>query len=297
MVRPIDSHVHLYPPEASGDPAGWAEANGERRWSGLCARRRRDGRAVQSFPSVDRLLRSLDQAGVERAVLLGWYWENPASCSRQNRFYGECIRLHPERLSAFATVHPAAGPAAIRAEVRRACDEGLSGLGELSPHSQGFSIEDGTWGEALDLAAQLRWPVTLHVTDPEGRSYPGRVSTPLDDFLKIAREFPRTNFILAHWGGLLPLRNPAAALPPNLYYDTAASPLLYDAGIWRRFAALAGQGKVLFGSDHPLNLYPALGSEPEIGRLLSEARSSGLPDGELNALLRGNAEKLLFPRR
>jgi predicted TIM-barrel fold metal-dependent hydrolase len=297
VVRPIDSHVHLYPPEASGDPAGWAEANGERRWSGLCARRRRDGRAVQSFPSVDGLLRSLDEAGVERAVLLGWYWENPASCSRQNRFYGECIRLHPERLSAFATVHPAAGPAAIRAEVRRACDEGLSGLGELSPHSQGFSIEDGTWGEALDLAAQLRWPVTLHVTDPEGRSYPGRVSTPLDDFLKIAREFPRTNFILAHWGGLLPLRNPAAALPPNLYYDTAASPLLYDAGIWRRFAALAGQGKVLFGSDHPLNLYPALGSEPEIGRLLSEARSSGLPDGELNALLRGNAEKLLFPRR
>jgi predicted TIM-barrel fold metal-dependent hydrolase len=296
VVRAIDSHVHLYPPEVNGNPAGWAEANGERRWSDLCTRLR-DGRPVQGFPSVDQLLRSLDSAGVERAVLLGWYWENPASCVLQNRFYAQCIRLHPDRLTGCATVHPAAGSAAVREEIRRACGEGLAGLGELSPHSQGFPIGDGIWGEALELAAQLRLPVNLHVTAPEGRSYPGRVATPIEDFLTIARQFPRTNFILAHWGGLLPLRIPAAAAQPNLYYDTAASPLIYDSAIWRRFATLAGQGRVLFGSDYPLNLYPALGSEPEIGGLVSEARASGLADGELDALLRGNAEKLLFLHR
>ena len=297
VVRPIDSHVHLYPPEVNGDPAAWAEANGERRWSELCTRRRRDGRCVQGFPSVDGLLRSLDRAGVERAVLLGWYWENPGNCERQNRFYAECVRLHPDRLSGFATMHPGAGSAAIGEEIRRACGEGLAGLGELSPHAQGFPIADRVWGEALELAAQLRLPVTLHVTDPDGRAYPGRIATPLGDFLKIAREFPRTSFILAHWGGLLPLRHPEAAALPNLRYDTAASPLLYDAGIWRRFEALAGRGKVLFGSDFPLNLYPALESEPEIGRLVSEAGSSGLGDGERDALLRGNAEALLGLRR
>jgi hypothetical protein len=122
------------------------------------------------------------------------------------------------------------------------------------------------------------------------------VATPLGDFLKVARDFPRTNFILAHWGGLLPLRFPEAAALPNIYYDSAASPLLYDAGIWRRFAALAGQGRVLFGSDYPLNLYPAFGSEPELGRLVSEAKASGLSDAELKALLRGNAETLLHLR-
>jgi predicted TIM-barrel fold metal-dependent hydrolase len=296
VIRPIDSHVHLYPPEVNGDPAGWAKANGERRWSELCTRRRRDGRAVQGFPSVDGLLRSLDSAGLERAVLLGWYWENPDNCARQNRFYAQCVRLHPDRLAAFATVHPAAGPAAIREEIRRACGEGLVGLGELSPHSQGFPIEDRAWGEALELAAQLRLPVNLHVTDPDGRPYPGRVASPLEDFLRIAREFPRTNFILAHWGGLIPLRFSEAAALPNLYYDTAASPLLYDAGIWRRFATLAGQGRVLFGSDHPLNLYPASGSEAEIGPLVSEARASGLSAEELGALLRGNAERLIHLR-
>lgn len=293
MVRPIDSHVHLYPPEINGDPAGWAAANGERRWLELCTRQRRDGRPVQGFPSVDGLLNAMDSAGVERAVLLGWYWENPGSCARQNRFYAQCVRLHPDRLSGFASIHPAAGSAAVREEILRARGEGLAGLGELSPHSQGFPVTDPVWGEALVLAGEIGLPVNLHVTDPEGRFYPGRVATPLDDFLRIARGFPRTNFILAHWGGLLPLRSPEAAAMANLYYDTSASPLLYDSGVWRRFSALAGQGRVLFGSDYPLNLYPAFGSEPELGRLVSEAKASGLSEGELTALFRNNAEKLL----
>jgi predicted TIM-barrel fold metal-dependent hydrolase len=158
-------------------------------------------------------------------------------------------------------------------------------------------VTDPVWGAALELAAQLGLPVNLHVTDPEGRFYPGRVATPLGDFLKIARDFPQTKFILAHWGGLLPLRFPEAAALPNVHYDSAASPLLYDAGIWRRFAALAGQGRVLFGSDYPLNLYPTFGSEPGMGRLVSEAKASGLAEPELNALLSGNAESLLGLQR
>ena len=235
----------------------------------------------------------MDGANVERAVLLGWYWENPGNCARQNRFYARCVSLHPDRLFGFASFHPAAGRAAVLEEIRRSFGEGLVGLGELSPHSQGFPVIDPVWGGALELAAQLGLPVNLHVTDPEGRFYPGRVATPLDDFLGIARAHPRTNFILSHWGGLLPLRFPEAAALQNIYYDSAASPLLYDAGIWCRFATLAGQGRVLFGSDYPLNLYPAFGAEPEMGRLVSEAKASGLADADLDALLCGNAEALL----
>ena len=48
---------------------------------------------------------------------------------------------------------------------------------------------------------------------PTGRPYPGRVATPLEDFLGLAGRFPRVRFILAHWGGQLPLRLPGAALP------------------------------------------------------------------------------------
>ena len=126
----IDAHVHLYLPETNRDPAAWAVRQGEGHWATLCTRRRGDGHPVQGFPSVGELLREMDQAGIERSILLGWYWEKHATCVEQNKFYAACIRAHPDRLSAFATVHPAAGEAAL-AEVQRARDDGLIGLGEL----------------------------------------------------------------------------------------------------------------------------------------------------------------------
>lgn len=235
----------------------------------------------------------MDAAGVARAVLLGWYWQNPANCAVQNRFYAECLRRHPDRLSAFATLHPGAGLDATLAELRRARDEGLTGIGELSPHSQGYSIDDPVFRAIMARAGDLKLPVNLHVSDPEGRGYPGRVSTPFADFIRLARECPRTTFILAHWGGLLPLREPGVVALNNLYYDTAASPLLYDAGIWRRFLAMVDAKRVLFGSDYPLNLYPRSADEPELANLVHEAMEAGIDAAPFNAVMGGNAAGLL----
>ena len=292
-MRLIDSHAHLYPPEVNGDPAGWAAANREPRWAALCTRRRRDGRPVQAFPGPDGALAAMDEAGVDRAILLGWYWENPGSCAGQNRFLAECVRRHPDRFSAFAAVHPGAGAEAMLAEIRRAREEGFLGLGELSPHAQGFSPDSPVWGEALALAGELGLPVNLHVSDPDGRPYPGRVETPAEDFLRLARRFPRTAFILAHWGGLLPLRQPEAAALPNLHYDTAASPLSYGPQIWARFVGSVGHERVLFGSDFPLNLYPKLDPEPRMDRFVAEARAAFLSSEALAAVLAGNSARLM----
>lgn len=60
----IDAHVHLYPPEVNRDPAGWAAACGESHWAELCTRQRKNGQAVQGFPSVDKLLHDMDAAGM-----------------------------------------------------------------------------------------------------------------------------------------------------------------------------------------------------------------------------------------
>jgi predicted TIM-barrel fold metal-dependent hydrolase len=289
-MRVIDCHVHLYPAEANRDPVGWAAAHGEEEWAGMCARRRKDGLAVQTFPSVDELLREMDRAEVERAVLLGWYWNRLENCAGQNRFFAECVRAHPERLAAFATIQPrGAARDAVRAEMRRARDEGLAGLGELSPHTQGYGIDDPVFRDALAHAAEWRWPVNLHVTDPNSRIYPGRVETSLEDFMRLAREWPRVRFVLAHWGGLLPLRDPAAEALPNLYYDTAASPLIYDDSVWERFLATVPDRRVLFGSDFPLNNYPKLDPAPAMARFVAEAKAARAPE----TVLRENALRLL----
>lgn len=288
----IDSHVHLYPPEANRDPTAWARERGEAHWATLCTRKRRDGRSVQGFSSVAGLLRAMDAAGIGRAVLLGWYWEKPETALEQNRFYAACIREHPDRLSACATVHPQAGRGTVLEEVRRAHEAGFVGLGELSPHSQHYAIDDPVFAEMLALAGELRMPVNLHVTDPESRPFPGRIETPLENFSRLARRFPATTFILAHWGGLLPLRDPAARELGNVVYDTAASPLLYGPEIWQRFLGAVAAERVLFGSDFPLNLYPRLELESELVRLVAEAKSAGLPPEALNGILEKNAERI-----
>jgi hypothetical protein len=286
----IDAHVHLYPTEVDLDPAGWAARTGERHWAVLCTRKRRNGRAVQSLPTVDELLQTMDVAGVARAILLGWYWEKPETCVWQNRFYAECVRAHPDRLSAFATVHPVAGREATLAEVRRARDDGLIGIGELSPHSQVYAIDDPVFNDVLALAGELRMPVNLHVTDPASRPYVGRIETPLEDFVRLARAFPATMFILAHWGGMLPVVNAQANATslPNVFYDTAATPLLYDSGVWERALSVFGCKRVLFGSDFPLNLYPKLDEMPGWVRFLDEAKRGGADDDVLG----GNAERV-----
>ncbi len=287
-MKVIDSHVHLYPADLNADPATWAVKRGEPHWAKLCTRRRKDGGAVQGFPKVDDLLREMDRAGVERAVLLGWYWEQAETCVWQNRFYGRCVRAHPDRLLAYATLQPGAGHWPTLGELHRARDEGLMGIGELSPHSQGYGVDDPVLREVLTLAADWKMPVNLHVTDPNGADYPGRVETPRADFGRLARAFPKTKFTLAHWGGLLPLVDPEARDLDNVYYDTAASPLLYGSDIWGRFAAAVPPERVIFGSDYPLNVYPKLGGEPEMSRLIAEARAAGA--GE--AIMRENALRL-----
>jgi predicted TIM-barrel fold metal-dependent hydrolase len=288
----VDAHVHLYPPELNRDPAGWAARAGEDHWARLCTRQRRAGRPVQGFPSVEQLLRDMDAAGVARAVLLGWYWEKPGTCAWHNRFYAACVSEHPDRLAAFAALHPAAGREATLAEVRRARDEGLIGLGELSPYSQGHGLDDPVFRDALALAAELRLPVNFHVTDPLSKNYPGRVETPLADFSRLAREYPRTTFILSHLGGLLPLVDPSAVSWPNLFYDTAALPLIYPPDVLRRMLNVVGGEKVLFGSDYPLILFPGEETGPGFVRFLTQVSESRLTAAERAALLGGNVMRV-----
>jgi uncharacterized protein len=295
-MRIIDAHVHLYPEEVNRDPAGWAVREGEAHWAVLCTRKRRDGHAVQGFPNVDELLRAMDAAGVERAVLQGWYWEKHSTCAWQNRFYAACIRAHPERLSAFATLHPGAGAAAVHEEIKRAQGEGFCGLGELSPHSQGVPPAEPVWDEIFSVAAERELPVTLHVTEPGGGSYPGKVATPLADYLRLARTHPRTTFILAHWGARFPLDAELGAHArelPNVYYDTAASPLIYPPSIVDDMVRAIGPGRVLFGSDYPLVLYPKKHVTPTMTPFIADLRQSGLPQNDLAAVFAGNAIRLL----
>ncbi len=289
----IDSHVHCYPSEIIADPRGWAATMGEDHWAELHAPPSGKG-SIVGWADVSDLLADMDKAGVERAILLGWYWENQKTCDRQNRWHVDWVREHPDRFIGFAAVQPMAEDRAFES-VRRAIDQGLSGIGEMLPPAQGFSHTNSTWLQILEWAQEEKLPITIHVTEAVGHDYPGKVETPLAEYQWLAQQFPDLNILLAHWGGGLPFYELNAVCRSdfkNFFYDTAASPLLYDKKVFRVVSDMVGADKVLFGSDYPLRLFPKVDKKPGFERFLEQIDNAGLTEVEKEKILGGNARKL-----
>ncbi|MGF1447866.1 MAG: amidohydrolase family protein [Opitutales bacterium] len=294
-VGVIDCHVHHYSADVRADPEGWARAQGEHLWRTCVAPS--DRASLQDWADTDRLLRDMDAAGVERVVLQSWYWETPAVCLRQNRFLAECVAAHPDRLSAFAGLPFAEGEEAVLEEARWALqDGGFLGFGELHPGLHALEVNRTAWDTLATFAAHRQVPLLLHVTEPVGRSYPGRVETPFAPLLAFIAEHARTTFTLAHLGGLLPLY----ALNPfvekqltNVYVDIAAVPLLYRPEACAIMARLLGPDRLLFGSDYPLRTVPRAQTHADFQAPLDNLRAAGLDPDSLQRALGANARQLL----
>ena len=294
MVPVIDSHVHLYSPEVCGDPIGWAARHEELHWAELVSATE-NRPSLQGWADAPRLLADMDAAGVSESVLLGWYWEKQESCAQQNQWYASWAAEHGGRIRWFATVQPASGERALD-EMRIAAAKGACGLGELSPVGQGFSVRDQSFRKIVELAIELNWPINFHVNEVLGRRRAGRQFDRMDDYQWLAAQFPELKIILAHWGGLAPFFELNKAVRRdfrNVFYDTAASPLLYDPRVYRAVIDLVGAEKVLFGSDYPLLLYPRADRVPGFARILREIRDAGLREAELQLILHDNICRLL----
>lgn len=289
MSRRIDCHVHAYPEAVAQDPRAWADARGESWWADCVAPRERA--SIQGWADADQMVRDMDAAGIDTAIMLGWYWQQQSTCDEQNAWMADWQKQFPDRLRAFAAVNASAGADAI-ASTRRWLNEGFLGIGELLDSVQGYRYADDSFIQLAAVAREFDAPFNLHVTDPKLDAKPGMQATPLDAFTQLAARLPDNNFILAHLGGGLAWRDDAP-LPPNLYFDTAAVPLIYEKDRYRQAIAAAGSDRVLFGTDYPLRVYPRVGKQPEFQRMVVEIENLNLTDEELSAMLGGNLQKLL----
>lgn len=292
MSGVLDSHIHMYPPEVFADPVAWGTAHGEAWWTSCVAPA--EGTSLQGWADVPKLLADMDRAGIEKCVMLGWYWEHQETCDIQAGWFVDWIRQHPDRLIGFAPVQPADGQKAFDG-LQRALDAGLSGIGEMLPQAQGFSFEDDNWARVVEIAMERDVPINIHVTSPLSASYVSTHETPLDNYLKLVTRFPEAKFILAHFGGGIPfyeLKPRVRELFRNCYYDTAASPLIYDQRIFRTVIDTIGPDRVLFGTDYPLLCYPRDTLEPDFDRQRADAVRMLTP-AEQEKVMGGNLRKLL----
>ncbi len=246
---------------------------------------------------MEQTLAAMDAAGVAQTVLLGWYWENETTCRWQNEVIAQWVQAAPERFIGFASIHPGGSAESVIAQCEHALGLGLRGVGELHPGMQQFNSSSEGWLALAEWCIAHDWPINCHATEAVGHDHPGSVPTPLNDFLRMAEASPALKLILAHWGGGLAFfeLNPRLRKAlKNVYYDTSASPLLYEPSIFRRLIEIIEAEKILFGSDFPLRLYPRTQKTPDYTTFLNAIRNEAqLSDDEFQAIMHKNMTRLL----
>lgn len=289
----IDAHVHYVPPSLAQNLANFAEQ--EPYW-GLLLQPLSSKRAVQGWATAECMLEDMDKAGLDRVILVGEYFQRHENCVARNSQAIEIMKRWPDRVIAFAVIQPKAGQPAL-AELKRCVEHGLRGVGELNPYAQGYRMDDPDFLRVVEACLGYNLPLNLHINEEVGPYYPGKSATPLRHYYELARRFPELKLILAHWGGGLFFYEIMPRVRrdlQNVWYDTAASPLLYPTKrIFEVALNCIDHHKIFYGSDYPLLLYPRQQSEPGFGLFVDEIKQLGWPDELYDDIMGNNIARLL----
>lgn len=257
----VDAHCHVWPDRiAAAVLAG--------RPAGLDARH--DG-------TVEGLRRTMDSAGIDRAVCLG-VAHAARTVQRTNEFIGSLDRT---RFVPFGTVHPEL-PAAVNLGSLR--DNGISGV-KLHPLFQDLSLADPRVIDLVAALAQAGITVITHVgaggdADANDRGSPRSLRKLLD-------AVPGLRLIACHFGGYHQLDEAEDLLVGSCaVLETSWPPSTagLDPGRVRDIIGRHGAGRVVYGSDWPM-------TDPAAE--IAAIRALGLPPEDEAAILGGNLAALL----
>jgi uncharacterized protein len=242
----LDAHCHIFSPEMIAQRQMLAVRDP---WFGQLYRNPRNRMAT-----AEDLVRSMERAQVDQAIISGFAFADPGLCHACNQYVLEVARRWPGKLLPFIVVQPRAKREALR-ELVAGCEAGALGLGELLPDGQDYALDD--WTILNPLFAVLREPlrpIMCHLNEQLGHQYAGKGKQgPAAGYI-LGSHYPANTIILSHWGGGLPfyeLMPEVRQALVNVYYDTAASPFLYDDGVFNSVLSWMPE-KVLWGSDYPL---------------------------------------------
>ena len=201
------------------------------------------------------LIDMMDRNGVDKSVIFGFPWKNPAAFVPHNDYILEMVHKYSKRLIGLGCFEPSGKAAAPEAE--RFIAAGGSGIGELAFYETGIDADALDWlVPIMDLCAGRNLPVLVHTNEPVGHHYHGKTPITLAQIYRLVKRFPANKIVLAHWGGGLfffgLMKREVKETLKNVYFDTAASPYLYDSRVYQIADQTVGVEKILFGSDYPL---------------------------------------------
>lgn len=286
-------------------------------------------RVFEDASNVGRYLQFMDDAGIDMAVLTTNLISGLEPMRRWNDFCAKVVKENPKRFVGFASVPPLGGEPALD-ELERAVKElGLKGV-HMWANIEGCPLDSRELWPFYEKASELGIPIDVHISpEPVGFS---ALDAPYALYYVIAREFdicattlriclggvledfPHLTFIINHFGGGVSslieridaymsyvgpswpsfyrdkplISKPWREYFDKLYFNMAGR----EVGIGALKCALTSisPSRLVFGTDWPFNYdYNPQG----VKQYIEEIRKLDLPPESVEAMLGGNAAKLL----
>lgn len=275
----IDVHTHIFPPRVIAGRGRFFPGEPEFRLLYESSKSR--------MADAGDLIAAMDRDGIDRSVVFGFPWRSADLLARHNDYVAEAAAGFPDRLIPLACLD-LLSPGCIE-EARKRLREGVAGFGELALYTAAAGTEPAmeNFREVAALCRESGAVLLAHANEPLGHQYPGKAPFGLDFYYSMAKAAAGVKLIFAHWGGGILffelLKKEAREVLADVYYDTAASPFLYQRDIYPAAVRIAGENKILFGSDFPLI---------SAARYFEEMKSSGLSDAHIWAISGTNAARL-----
>ena len=310
----IDVHAHYFPVEYLDrlDRYGGSQTTQFFRKAKL---------AFEGFSGLDAHFHNMDLAKVDLQVLsvsgqLPYFangYDAVDAARLGNDIYARIVREHPKRFAAFACT-PLPHVQASIDEMARALDElGMVGV-TAGTTVLGRSLADPAFDRFfaelnLRKAVLFIHPIGGSAGSPliESSKLTWLIGAPLEDTIcmlqfmqaNIPSRFPDIKIILPHLGGFAPFLTarldqlqdhflPPSAPPPSVqakyfWYDTVNA----NPSALRCTQEAVGADRLLFGTDYPFWCDDAF-------KLCADyITEAGLPKGDVDRILDGNAQKLL----
>lgn len=257
----VDFHAHIFPDALAPAAVPALEAAGE---------------LTATFDgTVGGLLASMDRCGIDVTVV-----QPVATKASQVEGINDWVAtLASERIVPFGAMHPRlADPAE---EIARMASLGLAGF-KMHPEHQSFEPHDPAlepiWAAAVEHSMIVFFHAGADVIHPTVHGTP-------ESFATLLNEWPDLRSVLAHMGGFREWEGVLDHIVgKDVWLDTAYTPgHLADENLCA-LARAHGVDRVLFGSDTPWT-----DQAVEVEKL----RAVGLTDDELDAVLGGNAARIL----
>ena len=279
-IRAIDCVVNPITPEIMRLRPKWSTEF----WTRKMGR----GSELAAGVTYERMLAMMDEAGIERALLIATKTGRlglPGSWHLPYEIVADAVRKHPDRFGALAGLDPYEGMEGLRRLERAVRELGFVGA-HMYPHWFELAPDHAKWYPFYAKCVELDVPVQMQVGQslvytPEQRLRSVGRPIALD---AVACDFPELRLVGIHIG--IPWTEEMIAMAwkhPNVYIGCDAHSPKYWPASFVQYVNTYGQDKVIFGTDFPVL---------DFARTREEIEALGLREEPKRKLLRENALRI-----